>query len=266
MAIIPKGTSLTYPASLSTAELPASIEFTIFERRSIQKSDIYQIINLYMPEEVSFPSTVKWNDEPLGVAGAMLHGFAENHGAAGSIGGAVSAGGGAAIAALVAAVGHNVGQGASKAAGVNYNAEKAANVASVATGKVANPFLTAVFGGVNFRNFSFKFKFAPHREEDCVVIDNIVKSLRSASLPSRGIGGGYFNYPHEFQIRYLLGGKEHKWLKKFKRCVLEGIDVSIGSGDQWSQLRNGYPTMTIVDLKFQEIELVLRDDVETGEF
>lgn len=253
--------TLTYPSSLTTPDLKASIEFTIFERKTIRSSEPVKLINLYMPEEVNFPNTVKWNDEPLGIAGAALHGLSKGGVVAG-----LEAGGGAAVTALLMAVGHNVGQGVAKMAGVNYNAGKVASVVSVEEGKVANPFLTAVFGGVNFRNFSFKFKFAPHREEDCTVIDDIVKSLRSAALPSRGVGGGYFNYPHEFEIRYKMGGDNHKWLKKFKRCVLEGIDVNIGSGDQWSQFRNGYPTMTIVDLKFQEIELVLRDEVESGEF
>ena len=250
--------ALTYPASLLSQDLPASIQFTVFKRTTIKSSSPVEYINLYMPEELSMPSTVKWGDEPLGVMGAGLAAARSGSSisqAAGNVGAAMGVGVAKWMATNgVAALG--------KMAGTSFSAEKAGTAASVGAGMITNPYLTAVFQGVDFRSFMFKFKFSPHSMKDCDLIDNIVRTFRSSSLPAASMGGAMMDYPDEFEIAYKFGGKPHPWLKKFKRAVLADIDVSYGIGDQWSQYRNGFPTMIVLNMKFKEIALVLRNDVE----
>lgn len=248
---------LHYPRSIGSedAALPSWIQFVVFAREDIKGSSPISTINLYMPEETSQPSTVKWAERELGAAGAGVNVYRQT---GGDFGKAVTAMGAAAGATAAT----NLLQAAASRFSVNYDA--AAGVASAALGKTINPYLTAVFEGVGFRDFAFKFKFSPHTESDCQVIDDIVKEFRMAALPDQTMKGALFTYPHEVQIEYKFQGRKHPWLKSFRRSVIEYVDVSYGVGNQWTTFRNGFPTLIQLTLKFKEIQLVLRKDVEEG--
>lgn len=264
--------TLQYPPNLgeagaehSTAVLPSWIQFSIFERKRLGDSSLVSVVNLYMPDSLTQPSTVKWNDRALGPAGAAL---SLAQGRSSSIGSGALALGTSAAAAGVTSAATNLVTKYAKDLNISYDAAAGADFTSAATGLTTNPYLTAIFEGVGFRNFSFTFRFSPHTEEDCVTIDNIVKEFRMAALPKAltGSAGSVFAYPHEVQIEYKFNGEKHRWLHNFRRSVIEAIDVNYGIGDQWSTYRNGFPTMIQLQMRFKEIQLVLRDDVETGGF
>lgn len=251
----------TYPGSVGgEGVLPAWMEFRIMERNSPRNSTSRHTINLYMPEQVSMPSTVNWGASPMGAVGAAINSYKADQ----SLTGAALAGAGAAGAQFAASKGHAIGHTIGKMAGMNYSQEKGGAAVSAAIGKTMNPYLTAVFEGVGFRTFNFGFRFSPHSEDDCEKIDNIVTEFRKSALPDSHSGDAVLNYPDEFDISYKFGKDDNKWLRKFKRSVLMDIDVKYGSGDTWSQHRNGFPTMISLSLTFKEIEIVLRKDVEEG--
>ncbi len=252
--------TLTYPKSLGTV-LPSSIEFRIYERSSIKDSSVKQIINLYMPEETRMPSSVRWGSAEMGAIGAGINASRQGAGMGSAAWQTLTAG---ATHAGLAAINNMVGKASDKLLGMNYDAAAAGRAASAATGITLNPYLTAIFNGVDFRSFNFTFKFAPHSLSDCDDIDKIVSAFRKASLPDGHSGDITMKYPDEFEIKYMFDGAENKWLRKFKRSVLTEIDVVYGAGDQWSQHRNGFPTMITLTMKFTEIEIVMRKDVEEG--
>lgn len=210
-----------------------------------------------MPEDLSIPTTTKWGaDQNLGVTGAGLKALRGGGAGAGeALGAAIGHGGAAAISALA--------EYGARTFGIPYSQDSANAAVSVATGSVLNPYLTAVFDGVDFRNFAFRFKFSPFNEGECDEINTIINEFRKAALPSSS-GLGTLNYPDEFEIEYQFNGKNHPFLHKFRRSVLTDIDVQYGAGDQWSQHRNGMPTMINLSMKFKEIDIVLRDDIDRG--
>lgn len=247
----------TYPTQLlsDNSLLPTWMEFKVFKRTSLKNSTEHETVNLYMPDDLSMPSSVQWgNDKPMGIAGAALQ---ARRGQGTGVGEVMVAG---AIDSVKNRISDYI-SGEAKNAGYSYDAQHTADVASVGAGMVQNPYLTAIFDGVNFRESQFRFKLVPHSESDCEVIDNIIKVFRGNSLPEKGNIPGMLNYPSEFQIRYVFENKDHPYLKKFMRSVITKVDVQYGSGDQWTQYRNGFPTAIALTLQFKEIQVVFSEHV-----
>ena len=254
-----------YPASLQNAGFQNGyIQFALFARDRIDTSGLSSIIALYMPEELSIPSTVKWKDEALGAVGAGLQ-VTRNGGGAGA---AAYAMGKSAFISGGAAAGISAAGALAKSAGVNLDEGHLKNAASAASKQTLNPYLTMIFEGVDFRKYSFRFKFTPATEADCSTIDRIIREFRAASLPNNEQGDALLKYPDEVEIAYMFNGSNgvevHPWLKKFKRSVITGLDVSYGDGSQWTQFRNGFPTVVSLKMDLMEIDPVYRLDVLRG--
>lgn len=265
--------TLVYPKTLSDHELnPAWIQFQWFERIDISKSELGDCIQLYMPEQAAQPSTVHWDQEAFGFIGrtfasagqaAAGKGYREGMSAGmSSIAGKSADAWDITKARVIASVGANAAQ----ALGGNVSVE---GLMGQVAGKIPNPYLTMVFRGVDFRSFVFSFKFAPFSESDCDIIDKIVKSFRSnATPPGKGSkqGPAFLGYPNECEISYWWKGNQNQWLHKFKRSVCTGVDVDYTAAGMFSVMRNGFPAEIVVNLKFSEIELVLRDDIKTDRY
>lgn len=255
-------TTLQYPSSLGTVEavIPSWIQFTLFERKSLEDSSPVHLINLYMPEELTQPSTVSWGQAAMGASGAAIAGMR------GQISGSEAAAGIAAGAATN--IGSNIAGGllgnVKKRFNIDLDLSKGVQAAQVLGGRIVNPYLTAIFEGVGFREFQFRFKFTPHSEEDCTVIDNIVRRFREAALPDQELEGAVFAYPMEISIECKFNKDRNKWLQSFKRSVITSIDVAYGIGDQWTTFRNGFPTVIVLSLRFKEIQIVVRKDIARG--
>lgn len=229
--------------------------FSFYERESYKKSAPTDIIHLYMPDIVAQPSTTAWDAEAFGFIGATIAG-GRNAGISG-----------AALDGIERAYEGGYANIMSKLAnkmGGNVSAEA---LMGETQGRIPNPYITMVFKGVDFRKFQMEFKFAPFSEKDCEVIDNIIKAFRGNSLPpgsGANKGPAFLGYPQEVEIRYLWMGKDNKWLHKFKRSVLTGVDVNYAAAGIFSTQRNGFPSNIIVSLNFSEVEIVLRDDITEG--
>jgi hypothetical protein len=248
---------LTYPANIGDPGLqPASIMFSFYERESYKKSAPADIIHLYMPDQVSQPSTMSWDAEAFGMIGSMLTGGKQT----GVIDGAKEVAGKAYNTAKA-----NITTAIINKMGGNVSAEA---VMGETQGRIPNPYITMIFKGVDFRKFQMEFKFAPFSEKDCDVIDSIIKTFRANSLPpgsGANKGPSFLGYPMEVELKYLWMGKDNKWLHKFKRSVVTGVDVNYAAAGIFSTQRNGFPSNIIVSLSFSEVEIVLRGDVLGGE-
>lgn len=248
--------ALIYPPTLMDMELnPAVIQFQFFERTSIKDSAPDDTIQLYMPQSVSQPSTVSWDTEKFGFVGMTVaegirsgsSSFSEQ-----DISNAVSL--------MANRAGYSLASKAASLLGGNVSVE---GIMGQASGKIPNPYLTMVFRGVDFRNFTFSFKFAPFSEKDCDTIHEIIKTFRKNALPAHN-DDAFLGYPKECQITYQWKGKENKYLHKFKKAVCTGIDVDYTGQGMFAVMRNGFPANIVLNTKWSEIELVLRDDVQGG--
>lgn len=247
--------ALSYPKTLSNQNLnPAWMEFQFYERKSAKESRPTSTIQLYMPEAVSQPSTVSWDTEKFGIVGnAVVAAHNDLGSVGGNVGDAASVGWARAQANLMSAAASRLGGQVS-----------AEGIMGATKGKIPNPYLTMVFRGVDFRNYGFNFKFFPFSESDTETIDEIIKTFRKNSLPPGEQGAPFLGYPMELEVAYKWKSSNNRFLHKFKRSVITGIDIDYTTQNMFAVMRNGMPACISMNLKLSEIELVLRDDVTKG--
>lgn len=252
-----------YPSKVMNEDLhPAYMQFAFHDRKSPTSSPPSDIVHLYMPERANQPSTVDWENEKFGFVGNAMANMGSSAlnadwNSQSVINGAV--GTGVDAAKLAGARGASmIMAGIANKLGGNVSAE---SLMGATSGAIPNPYLTAVFRGVNFRNFGYTFKFFPFTESDSDRISDIIKVFRGASLPPGSAGTPFMKYPQECQITYMWRGNENKYLHKFKRAVITGLDVDYTPNNMFSVMRNGMPASVEMNIKFSEIELVFRKDV-----
>lgn len=238
---------LYYPELLTNKDaFPANIHFTFYERMSTQESQMRDQVHLYMPEQFGQPNTVSWDSFQGGqaVIGAITQG-SEALGGPGN---------------FVAKTLKTLQSIANSPAG---------DLVQLKTGSLLNPYLAQLFRGVDFRNFQYTFRFVPYSLIDCSTIKNIIMIFRKWALPSGPAGGAgspYLNYPGEVDVQYQWQDAENDYIHRFKRSVITSIDIDYTGAGMWTMMRNGFPTETVMNVTFSEIEIVVREDVEKGNF
>lgn len=239
-----------YPQNLGDPDSqPASIQFQWFTRDKIRNSEQGDTVVLYMPQEAHQPSTTSWDSESFGLGGRAIYDKGRGRGTPGWKDAAEVVG--------AYAAGH-AAQAAINKFGSNVNAE---NVLSAAAGQLVNPYLTMVFRGVDFRKFSFQFKFSPFHPSDATMIYNVVQSFRKNSLPTHASTSAFLGYPSECEIQYLWQGKPNPWLNQFKRSVCTKVDVNYTGQGVFAAMRDGFPASIVVDVEFTELDIVTADDI-----
>lgn len=238
-----------YPDLLQdTTAFPAHMLFTFYERGSTTTSSMTDQVHLYMPEAFGQPNTVSWDShfkggkEALGTVADMATKASEKWGKSNK------------FAKWMGQAG----------AAIKSYGTPATDLAEIASGFMPNPYLAQLFLGVDFRNFSYTFKFVPFSESDCTKIKDIINIFRKWSLPEGPDGGGgspYLEYPGEVEVDYMFDGDRNPWLHKFKRSVITSIDVNYTGAGMWTMMRNGFPTETVMNVTFSEIQIIVRKDV-----
>lgn len=254
--------NLRFPKNLVNSELnPAFINFQYYSTKlgiPIPTTNIA----LAMPEDISQPSTISWDNEKFGMAGegikqAMKHGLAGE----GVDSQTIESMTGALEARVKNAAIFNIAKTAGEAFGSGASAE---GMMGAVSGKIANPYVTAIFRGVNFRNFDFVFRFTPLSQEDCVLIEQIISTMRAMALPDYTMNGSYLAYPYECRIDYFWKGRRNKWLNRFKRSACTKIDVNYTGTGSFSAMRNGFPTQIVLTTSWTELDIVVRGDIKDG--
>ena len=117
-----------------------------------------------------------------------------------------------------------------------------------------------IFNGIDYRNFSFTFKFTPRSKEESDVVNQILHCIKDAMLPERyGDGSSIAAYkvPHEFVIRFMKGTAINPYIDQIGLCACTGVDIDYGS-DKFSTHPSGDPVSIDATLSFRELELMER--------
>jgi hypothetical protein len=204
-----------------------------------------------------------------------------------SIGGAMNKGGTmsekghAAMTGYIAEVRKSVMAGAAKvknmgaadaAATINAAVGSGGAISSAignALGQAPNPHVTAIFRGINLRDFSFTFKLIPNNIQEANQINKILNVIRSRALPKRNpnTGGLTLNYPHEAEISIVTGsaatgGKINTI--RFKPCHVTTVGIN-HSSEGMQFYRDGQPLGRDLSLSFKEIDFWRADDYDEPE-
>ena len=159
-------------------------------------------------------------------------------------------------------------------------------------GKIANPYLEQIFGGVGMREFTFNWKLVPRNAKEQQSIHHIIKTLRKSTLPnlsanygklsdgsilfdesgelSNNQGGNdrWLTVPDVFNLGWKSQGDEIQSLPKIKPCVCKNVQVSYTPDNVWATHLvdddNPYPVGYNLSVTFGETEIITGLDVERG--
>jgi len=144
---------------------------------------------------------------------------------------------------------------------------------SRATGQVMNSNLELLFQGVNLRQFSFTFDFAPRSRIEAEEIKGIIRTFKQTmSAKNGGAGSGsntnlglFISAPSVYQLTYKTGSEKHKFLNTFKPCALSDISVNYTASGTYATYEDGAPVHLQMGLTFKEINPVYSEDYDQPE-
>lgn len=221
-----------------------------------------QAIALYVPEDVSIKYGVDWSAEDTTAAAALAAGSEtltkafkdgekENLQQSGQ---AMS----------------NLGQTASNAAKTaltvaSLKSPETGNFMSIKSGLAVNPKKEQVFKGVDFRTFSFNYKFHPRSSDEAKNIIEIIKAFKLHMHPEfKDEFNFLYIYPSEFDIFYYTGGKENMNLHRHTSCVLSDMTVNYSPSGVFTAFPDGMPTQINITLTFKELALLTKQEILDG--
>jgi hypothetical protein len=218
---------------------------------------------IYLPmAEVSFADSVSWASSDLGGIGAVLKGDLTGAGAATAL--AMGATGMATAGGSI--IGKILGSGAGGAIAGFMASDSLQKGIESSVGIKANPYKEQTFEGIDFRKFSFTYKFNPRSQDDTNTLNSIISIFRAYSKPSFRAGGGIFNYPHEFHIEFLTYSAindsfdSNPNIPQLKYCICTNVATNFAT-KEWRSFENGAPVEITLQLDFEETELVTQNDV-----
>ena len=126
---------------------------------------------------------------------------------------------------------------------------------------------------IQFRKFSFNWKFTPKSPEEAIKVRDIIQLFKfhmSPELPEDDLGR-FFIPPAEWDIFYMFRGDENDFLNKITSCVLTNMDINYANGRfqtfralNHEQLRGAPPTEIEMKLDFMETAIITKKEVVAG--
>ena len=245
-------------------------------------------VMLPIPENIRVDDRPKWTDSQVGVLGRFapeLANVISNGGSTGEIASQVR---------KLAEVGK---VGLIKDLIKSFGADPNAATANLG-GKIANPYVEQVFGGVDLRSFDFNWKLVPRNRQEQTTIKNLIRFMRSAAMPNTSdtFKGGdrrsitenlgptpdrtytetpksfdvtdrWLTVPNLFNINWKVGANDIKSLPKLKKCVCRSIAVEYTPDNVWAtHMDDNGPAPVAYNLtaSFGETEVITSTDIRDG--
>ena len=250
-----------------TAQNDASRKNTLGIRS--QYVDDLPAIKLYMPQAINFNDQVQYSNANLGASGAAaLAGV--------NASGSIAAGARAFFSDALGFLGDAFGEASSdpglrrlalnRAAQSLPTGSQINTAASLGFQVTVNPNTRVLFENVVIRDFSFQFDFYPVSYAEAQVVQKIIRFFRTELYPStigseQGVPIG-FNFPHVFDIRLRVGGKNAP-MPQPELCYLRGVQSTYNPGSM-SFFDDGSPTHTAMTLNFTEFRTLSKQDIKEG--
>lgn len=132
-------------------------------------------------------------------------------------------------------------------------------------GHPINPGVEVLYRSTNLRRHEYSFLLAPSSEKESMAMKNIVKNLRRFAAPKLNEKNKFlFDTPAEWEIQFYFHGQENTNIPKIARSVLTDINIDYSPQGEWSTFRNGHPVACMLQLGFNEMEIMTRQHIEKG--
>jgi hypothetical protein len=136
---------------------------------------------------------------------------------------------------------------------------------SAQSGLAANPKKENLFKSVNFRTFTFDYKFFPRNPTEAENVLNIIQEFKLHMHPEYKDSNNFvFIYPSEFDISYYNNGTENTKLHRHTSCVLTDMNVNYTPNGMFNAFENGMPTQIDVSLSFKEMAILTKQQIQDG--
>jgi hypothetical protein len=136
---------------------------------------------------------------------------------------------------------------------------------SAASGLAANPKKENLFKSVDFRTFTFNYKFFPRDAGEANNVMNIIKEFKVHMHPEYKDSNNFvFIYPSEFDIYYYNNGSENLNLHRHTSCVLTHMNVNYTPNGMLNTFDNGMPTQIDVEMTFKELSILTKKEILDG--
>ena len=219
------GTSLQYPSDLP----PYFMTLTFYDYKRLDsfrdtKMDISgPAIVLPLPDGSGLydHTTATYSQTSLGLAGNVLDAVKN----VGSLKSTLEQKG---IGAAIYESGAEGGLYAADTLGAARVGEEVAGAGESQLGLVANPSLSMLFKGINFREFNLKWTFSAKTEAESNTLRAIIKTLKKNHLPTLTKGAHLlFNYPKIVKptIGGTAGSVAGQFMTDFEYCVLNAVNI-----------------------------------------
>ena len=211
--------------------------------------EVKTTIAIYMPQTLKFNLQADYGAEEIGGGLGAFSKLRDAMNSGNFFGGDMKAVG-AQVGKLVTGLGSFATGGLG--AGVNAALQRRTGIAPAVMTEM-------IFNGIDYRTFSFTFKFTPRSRKESDVVNNLLHAIKDAMLPTK-IGTksiAAYQVPHEFVIRFMKGTKINPYLDQIGLCACTGVDIDYGS-DKFSTHPSGDPVSIDATLTFRELELMER--------
>ena len=121
-------------------------------------------------------------------------------------------------------------------------------------GEIFNPNMELLFSGPTLRAFKFQFKMMPRNKDESDQVKRIIRTFKKNMAPKTNKSNLFLNTPNIFELRYRQGATEHKFLHKFKQCVLQDVAINYTGEGNYATYDDGTPISMVMDLTFKELE------------
>jgi len=243
---------------------------TIRNKESGSLKNPIAYIHLPIPKQLSDGNSIDWGPDRLNPLSGMgmeaVSGLIKNPGSIGSIlqnivgTGVNTVQNGEGQRAVSSAIGSNL----INSLGANTSFQSAL---SRSTGAIINPNLELLFNGVNLREFSFTFDFAPRDAFEGQVVKQIIKTIKRSMSAKTSYGGAgnpgsglLISAPDVFEIKYKSGNGSHPFLNAFKTCALLDMRLDYTASGNYSTYSDGTPVHTSMSLTFKELNPIYAED------
>ena len=212
--------------------------------------EVKTTIAIYMPQTLKFNLQADYGAEEIGGGLGALAKLRDAMNSDKFFGGDMAAVG-AQVGKLVTGLGSFATGGLG--AGVGAAVQRRTGIAPAAMTEM-------IFNGIDYRTFSFTFKFTPRNRDESDVVNGLLHAIKDAMLPKRygkGQSIAAYTVPHEFVIRFMKGTKINPYLDQIGLCACTGVEIDYGS-DKFSTHPSGDPVSIDATLTFRELELMER--------
>lgn len=130
-------------------------------------------------------------------------------------------------------------------------------------GAVPNPHLQAIFSGVELRNHTFQWTFAPRNPQESRNLKAIIHEIKKNSLPAYSTTGtAALQYPPMVELKLMPWGNN---LIRFKKCLVRNVSVNYSPAGMPSFFQGTRePTMIQLEIQLIETEIQTARDYGLG--